>query len=225
MPINNSGFNTSQIQDLIRSKGEWVLWSKGMKCTCALQQTGTSYSDPNRANPNCQACHGLGWVWIPSGQIIGIVSDIKQEKELMMAGIATPGDLMFSPDLSVTLSDYDKIQLTWPEGLPFEGELIQKGVDKTTYGIISVPAGGCITIDINSGSITTYQSDIDFTFNGTAINWLNGHGPADGEIYSLKYNALIDWIVFAPPQPRRERGTNLGQRVILRKKHLVAFGT
>lgn len=227
MPINNSRINIAQQMDFIRQHGEYVSYFRGMKCTCSIPKAGTNYADPNRGDPSCAACHGLGWIWIPAGQILGLVSNIKQEKELLQAGIASPGDLVFSPQIGTVLSDYDKIQLTWPEGMPFEGELITRSaeaIDNSYYGIMSMPVEGCIVVDPTTGGITNYTSGIDFVFDENTITWLDGHGPAPGTVYSIKYQALIDWIVFAPPQPRRERGTDLGQLVILRKKHAVFNG-
>lgn len=228
MPLNNSSFNLREIQDTIRKHGEHVNYFRGHKCTCTLLQTGTSYGDPNRADPNCAACHGYGIVWISSGQIIGLVTNISQEKELLQAGIASAGDLVFSPDLQQTLSDWDKIQLTWSDGVPWEGQLIQRGTgttDEAMYNVVSVPPDGCIAVDPTTGNITTYTADVDFSYSGQTITWgLSSNQPQANAFYSLKYNAQLDWIVFTPPQPRRERGTNLGQKVILRKKHMVFNG-
>lgn len=226
MPVNNSNFNIRQQQDFIRRHAEWVNYSVGMKCTCTLSQP--SYlPDANRANPNCQACHGLGWVWIDKGRIQGLVENITQQKELLQAGIAAPGDLLLSPELSVTLSDYDKIQLTWKEGIPYEGQLVTRSgtsdSDKVNYSILEIPQGGIILVNASTGEITQYTLNTDFTFSGKLIKWI-GNSPPVGSVYSVKYAALVDWIVFAPPQPRRERATNLGQRVILRKKHVVFNG-
>lgn len=228
MPINNSSFNLSEFQDNIRKHGETVDYYRGMKCTCTLLQTGTSYGDPNRADPNCAACHGYGYVWIPSGQIRGLVSSISQEKELIQAGIAGPGDMVFSPDLRVTLSDWDKIKLRWSDGIPWEGQLIQRSsetTDDAMYEMVSVPEGGCISVDPTTGDITTYEVGVDFNFSGKTIMWgLSSNQPAPNSYYSIKYNASLDWIAFVPPEPRRERGTNLGQKVVLRKKHMAFNG-
>jgi len=229
LPINNSSINIAAQNDFIRARGEWVHYFIGLKCPCtgAVMMTGSNLSDPNRADINCQACGGLGWVWQDGGQILGIVEGIMQQKELLLSGIAAPGDMVFTPDLRYTLSDYDKIQLTWPEGIPFEGELITRGsgaTDNAIYGIMSVGPNGCITIDPKTGVVTTYALNVDFTYSGKVITWQGTHMPAMGSVYSLKYAALVDWICYAPPQPRRERGTNLGQRVVLKKKHVVFNG-
>jgi hypothetical protein len=232
MPFDNtSGVNINAQNEFIRKHGEWIHYFIGMKCTCnsSVLTTGSNLYDPNRSNITCAACKGLGWVWQDGGEILGVIDNILQHKDLLIAGIAAPGDLVFSPDLRYTLADYDKIQLTWVEGIPFEGELIARGsgtTDTTLYGVMSVSQ--CIVVNPTTGAITKYVSGIDFNFNQTiptnSITWVPTKGPSVGTVYSLKYQALVDWIVFTTPQPRRERGTNLGQRVIMRKKHLVAFG-
>lgn len=232
MPFDNtSGLNINAQRDFILRRGEKVNYFIGMKCTCnsSVLTTGSNLYDPNRASLSCAACKGLGWVWQSGGKIIGIVESINQHKDLLLSGIAAPGDMVFTPDLRLTLSDYDKIQLTWPQGIPFEGELITRGTgtsDPTLYGVMKTKQ--CIVVDPVSGNITTYVPDVDFVYNTITptpqITWQGAHVPAAGTVYSLKYQALMDWIVFTPPQPRRERGTNLGQRLILRKKHLVFNG-
>lgn len=228
MPANNSRLNIQSENDFIRTHGEKVHLFRGMKCTCMILPMGTNYADPNRARNDCAACHGLGWVWIDAGEIIGLVSGIQQEKELLQAGVVSMGDLVFTPDLRYTLSDYDKVQLTWPQGIPFEGELITRGTgttDETMYSILGISPDGCIQVNPTTGAITQYIAGVDFSYTGNVLTWgLSSNQPVAGSIYSLKYQALMDWIVFAPPQPRRERGTNLGQHVILRKKHVVFNG-
>ena len=226
MPFNNSQFSSLQEQmDFIRRHGEWVYYYTGTKCTCTMFMTGSSYPDANRANPTCQACGGVGLVWQPQGQILGLVTDITQEKNLMDAGIASPGDLIFSPDLRYRLTDYDKIQMTWEGGIPYEGDLIIKGKDQTMYGIQEVIT--CAQFDPTTGATTTFIPGVDFTFTQGQrnITWLGTpNAPADNTVYSIKYFALIDWIVYPIPQPRRERGTDLGQKVVLKKKHTTVFG-
>ncbi len=228
MPTNNSGFNLQAQMDFIRKRGENVHLFRGMKCPCAILPNGSSLPDANRARPDCQACHGLGWLWLDGGVVQGLVTNISQEKELLMAGIVSMGDLVFSPQLGVNLSDYDKIQLTWVEGIPYEGELLIRGTtttDTTLYTILQVEPDGCITVDPSTGSVTTYQANLDFSFAGNVITWgLSSNQPSTGSVYSFKYAALIDWIAFVPPQPRRERGTSFGQKVILKKKHSVFNG-
>lgn len=227
------GFNLPNHSDFIKRHGEYVNYSVGMKCSCSgsVLTTGSSYADPNRANITCKVCGGLGIFWQTPTTIIGIVTNIEQHKDLVMAGVAQPGDLVFSPDLQNTLSSLDKIQLTWSDGVPYEGELIVRSstgnTDTTFYGVTSVV--DCLVADPVTGNITHYKPNVDFTFNATnptnSITWNTGKGPAAGTVYSLKYAAVIDWIAFVPPRPRYDNMINIGQRVVLKKKHTVNFGT
>ena len=215
--------------NFIRSKGELCNHWTGMKCPCGLQQMGTNYPvDPNRADPSCQICDGLGWLWIPQPQVYGLVQQIQQHKDLVEAGLANSGDLVFSPQVSNGISDYDKIQLTWPQGIPYEGEIITRGsgtTDTSYYGIVNVPPGECLSVIPSMGIVTTYEAGVDFSFEGTTITWgLSSNQPSPGTPYSIKYHALLDWMCFVVDQPRRERQTPLGQRVVLKKKHTIFNG-
>jgi hypothetical protein len=226
MPFGNSGINLAKQSEFIRRHGETLNYFVSMKCTCSILPTGSMVPDANRADPNCIACKGLGLIWIAQGQIIGMVTNVSQQKDLLQSGVAAPGDLVLSPDLDYTVSDYDKVEMTWTDGIPYEGQLVTRttgsAVDTVNYPILS--AVNCIQIAPVTGIITTYVVNIDFTFSRRQITWISINKPADGTFYSFKYGALIEWICFAPPQPRMERGTNLGQRIVMRKKHLVTFG-
>lgn len=229
MPFNNSSIDIGGQQNFIQRHGEWLNYSTGMKCTCMNMMDGSNLPDANRADPTCEACKGLGWLWEPQDQILGMVSNITQQKDLIESGLVSPGDLVCSPQLDITLMDYDKIQIPWSEGIPQEGQLIQRSdtnVDETFYPIMKV--NDLITVDKSTGMVTHYTEGTDFTFDkehpSNQITWTGSNIPGWGLVFSIKYEALVDWIVFTLPQPRKERGTNLGQRVMMRKKHVVFNG-
>lgn len=226
MPFNNSKISLSRQSEFIRVHGEWLNYFQAVKCTCTILPTGAFMPDANRANPNCAACKGIGIVWISSGQILGLVQNVNQQKDLLQSGVAAPGDLVLSPDPKYTVSDYDKVNIAWVDGIPYEGQLVRRAASGSTdtinYPITEII--NCVQINSTTGVITTYTPLIDFTFSGNVITWISSNIPAAGSVYSIKYAAVVEWICFAPPQPRRERGTNLGQRIVMRKKHLVTFG-
>jgi len=102
------------------------------------------------------------------------------------------------------------------------GDMLSYQAGRLTLVIVMAPA---------LGTYTTYQEGVDFTVyrnrqdpgNGSIMSWLAGHGPALGAQYAVSYLAHYAFIAFAPPTPRFERGTGLGERIILRKRHLVAW--
>ncbi|MHB1418286.1 MAG: hypothetical protein ACYCX4_01675 [Bacillota bacterium] len=217
MPFNNTRLNTPKHNDFIRRRGEWVIWQPAVKCPCG--------SSPDRANINCPVCGGLGVFHREGKEIRGLVTGVEQEKKLLEAGIAIPGDMIFSQEVGgVKLSDYDMIKLTWKDGIPFEGQIVSRATGSATDTLYyeAKDISQCLAINETTGEITDYILDTDFSVSGKTITWLTGgKKPANGAKYSIKYSAVFEWLVFLPPFPRVERGTDIGQKVLLRKRHIV----
>jgi hypothetical protein len=67
-----------------------------------------------------------------------------------------------------------------------------------------------------------YNEGADFELGpGKIIHWI-GKKPQLRKRYTIKYNAFFEWIVFSPPQERRDRSNaDIGQLVFLRKRHIA----
>jgi hypothetical protein len=218
---NNSSFDARQQRRLINRRGDVVDWFQGRKCSCSPD------GDPSRANNNCRICRGLGYFYKDSKKVRGLVGSISSQKMLLESGIALPGDMVFSETFMPreVFSDFDMVRLTLQKGQPYEGDIIERGpgiTDDLTYNATQV-------IDVYqndpvAGITRSYIENEDYTFTrGTqTIVWqASVRQPAPGSKYGVKYYAIFDWVVFAPPNDRFERGTPLGNRVLLRKKHVV----
>lgn len=212
MPINNTRHDLILQRRLTRDHGEYVTHYPVLKCSC--QQDG------DHPKPTCKVCLGSGRVYGSARTVKGLIAGISaQDKALLTAGIAMPGDMTFSPDLRsrVSIHDYDMIRLGY--GQPFEGEIVTRGQDTLSYA----PAN-LTDVEFHnpvSGAVTRYTAPADFTVSGRQIAWVSGRGPAHGQRYSVRYYARYDWVVYPGVTLQREqRGTNLGQRVLLRKRHL-----
>ncbi len=210
---------------LFRSRGEWVQWSAGRKCSCSAEL------DASRANPNCRVCFGTGTFYASSQWILGLVANISNSKMLLETGIGVPGDLIFSPpmmDYGHAIADQDQIVLGWDTGEAYDGDLLihgSSGTDRLIYGASEVTA--VTQSDSGLGTVASFLESQDFThaLNSDSLVWLttqNAVSPAIGSTYSVRYRANFVWIAMIPPAERRERGTSLGSRIILRRKHLVA---
>lgn len=215
-----SDFDLPLHHEFVIRKGERLLLSQSRMCPC-----GTT-PDANRARITCSLCQGLGVQYAAPVKIVGIVTGIHREKSLLESGIAQPGDLVLglSPFSPVTLSDYDLIEFTWPEGQPFQGELVTRSADGPTdilaYKVAQMQA--CLSVDPETDAVTQYQEGVNFTVSGRELTWIADQPqPAADSIYSVKYMARYSWIVFISPQDRRERGVNLGAKAILRLRHLT----
>jgi hypothetical protein len=51
--------------------------------------------------------------------------------------------------------------------------------------------------------------------------WSGTHTPATGVRYFIKYTARFEYVAFEPPFLRYEGTTNLGQRVLLRRRQFI----
>jgi hypothetical protein len=151
-----------------------------------------------------------------------IITGIRNEKQLVETGVLMPGDMVMgcAPDESNFIADWDRIQTTWLLGQPYEGERVARSLeaaDHLNYAPILISE--CFAIDTETGVKTNFVRDIDFTINGRFITWITE--LPQGFVYSLKYSTNFDWIAFVPSSDRYDRGINIGQKIYLRKRHIV----
>lgn len=213
-------FDLQSQHDHVMRHGDYVQWCRASKCPCAPS------GDANRANPNCKVCFGIGFRYAAPATLVGMVHGINNEKSLLESGIAFPGDMVLSlsPLEQNVISDFDLIQVTWGQGQPYDGDVIKRGTgatDKLTYAAAQVFE--VFSVDGTLTTITAYDENTSWTVEGRDITWIGGQPqPAAGQMYSVKYAvASWDWIAFVSPMQRFETGTNLGLKVLLRKRHLA----
>lgn len=197
-----------------REEGELVRHLVGMRCWCQDQH--------GHPDPNCKEHELGGWLFRDERKIWGLVTEVRQHKELAQIGLWEPGDCVFSPQSHDVVSDGDKIIFTWP--LPHgSGDVRLRGYqenDRLTYE--AVRALWCEDEDK-----VRYMEGTDFYFDGKNMVWQwvgkpdAGKAPLRGKRYVVKYLAFLEWIVFMPPMERVSHGATIGARVGLRKKHLM----
>jgi hypothetical protein len=215
-----STFDLQAQSDHVRRHGDEVQWRRASKCPCALGL------DPNRANPNCQVCYGAGFRYAAAVTLVGMAHGVHHEKSLLEAGIAVPGDMILSLDpLDPTvISDYDMIRLlSWSDGQPYDGDLVKRGAGSTDL-LTYEPAEVYDIFALNAGmtAVVPYVETTDWAISGRIITWAPGRGPTVEQVYSVKYSVVTyDWVSFVSPMQRIETGTNLGSKILLRKRHLV----
>ncbi len=215
MPFNNSRFDSAIDSQFLGTAGQLVSLYRAMQCPCS--------SDPSRAVNTCVLCGGLGRFYPdPPVQKTVIITRVEQDNpDLIATGLAVPGDLVMSEPMGdpYPAEQYDLITPQWG-GQPFDGQIITRGsgaTDKLFYHAVSVDR--CLSVNPATGAITSYTPGADFTFSGRTITWINP--PAAGVVYSVRYSALYNYVVFPPAFLRREGGTDIGAKVLLRKRHLV----
>ena len=214
----NSRFPPADFQTFFRQHGERVLLYRAVPCPCGNQPGGPS-------NINCQACGGLGRFYPdPPVTTRMVLTQVTQRQTLEAYGELIPGDMVADqPPHAPQLSILDIVLPTWSRGEPYEGDEVARGTtasDSLTYRAQEVFF--CGTVDPATGASTAYVQGVDFSVAGKAITWLTGgSAPSAGALYAVRYNAQFEWSPWLPGQVRYERGTNLGQRTALRKRHLA----
>ena len=203
------------IDQFTLEEGEEVRHLIGMRCFC--------HGPDGQPDPNCTKHENGGWLYVQERRIFGLVTAISYHKELMETGVFMPGDCVFSPTSSDQVTEGDKIIFTWP--LPYgQGDPLVRGnlaYDNLYYE--AVRAIFCLDEDGR-----TYTEGTDFKFDGKRILWdwdektETGIRPGYGTRYTVKYMGYLEWIAFVPPVTRISAGVDMGSKVMLRMKHMVA---
>lgn len=234
-------FTTGQQQGLIEDRGSLMLHEVAISCTCRVEDIYAGFKDDGvdrRREPFCPRCGGEGWLYRDPKIVKGLATSIRQQRNILDSGWAQPGDMLFSP--SIVSSDcgpprkigaFDKLTATWEQPLDDGSVLVRgagalddnlalkTGLDPNEDRLWYEPLTAVWCEDENG---ITYSQDSDFILGpGRVIKWV-GKSPQLRQRYTIKYMAFFEWIVFVPPQERRDRDNrDLGQLVFLRKRHIV----
>lgn len=227
-----------------RKRGEVVLYFPHRKCMCgAAQKTveeardaGKLSHDSLRSDLTCEICKGHGYYWDDPIMIKTLVNDVttSSAKELLAAGLATPGDMTMNPApigmRNLQVNDFDKVIFPHRGGQPYQGDVVVRGqfTGDRDYDLLAYPVA---TIDSvawrnSSGALVECRPGIDYAFSKMIdrINWLSGdRAPQRGTAVSVNYRCYYEWIAFVSPFVRIEGNTNLGPRILLKKKHIVGM--
>lgn len=206
------------VDAFVREEGEAVIHEVGMRCWCVDDQ---GHADPNHRD------HELGgFLYRNPRRIRGLVTSISRDKHLNETGLFLPGDAIFSPQSNEKISEMDKITFTWP--LPHgAGDTLRRS--NIEYDNVAYKAVKAIYLEDELGRVYVENTDFMFDSDNRRILWdwtgrsESAVAPEYGVRYVVKYDCYMEWIAFVPPVTRTNAGIDLGDKVILRKKHLVQF--
>jgi len=224
----------------IDERGESLIHEVGLRCTCNQEDMFAGETEHGaqamrkRRRFGCTVCGGYGYIYRNPRPLIGMVVGIRQNKAQLEPGWAVPGDAMLSVKPNYVISAGDLITFTWPQPVA-DGQVLLRGAaatndnltrktgleedeDRLWYNAIS-----SIYCEDEDGVV--YSSDGDFVLNGSKVlKWVGGR-PIKGKAYTIKYNAYLEWVVFMPPDVRRDYDRDLGTRVAIRKRHVALINT
>lgn len=231
------------VQDnFIADLGSDMLHERAVACTCRGEDVFAGMVEDGmarRTEPHCERCGGDGWLYRDPRVVRGLVTSARNRTQLIEAGVARPGDMLFSPPvrqqpgcagshLGSRLGMWDKLTASWPEPLDDGQSLVRaaaaighnaglrSGVSVDEDRLWYEPARA-IWCEDEDGE--TYTENADYELSGRVLRWIGARRPRVRARYTLKYEAYLEWIVAEPPQERRHAGRALPQAAVLRKRH------
>jgi len=227
------------MEEFIQDREDQVVWETAIACpTCRKGDATAAFNEKNSTEVvnirpiDCPTCHGDGFIYRNARLITGLLTQINAgNRQLIDLGLAFPGDAIFSPALtSPDMHDMDKVTMCITDVL-HEGQVIQRNAARLSNAKarptdldasedrLWYPGDGCVVWCEDANNVV-YFSPGDFQIIDNRIRWV-GNRPADGVFYTIKYHYYPEWVVYASPLQRVDRGRDLKQRVVLRKKHLA----
>jgi len=235
--VSGVDWNFIDLEQFVYDRGDTVVHEIAIACTCRAEDTYASIilkdGTPARIRRmDCRSCHGDGFIYRNARCIVGLITGVHPgNRRLIDAGYALPGDCTFSPALDAgVVGDLDKITFTKADTVD-EGQIILRGAhtldanrlvetdllpqeDRLWYN-----SECSIWCEDQNGVI--YDQNVDFTLKQNKIIWNGARGPDVGIFYTIKYTAFLEWSVYVSPMSRSDRGRSLGDRVVLKKKHII----
>ncbi len=224
-------------EDMIMRRGMPVLWYRSQKCPCWNDNSG-------QPDYSCKACGGYGYLYedpIEARHIVvhslilskdftpigeyrmgDCVASIPYRKKMMVGG-----KWQFPFNEIYDIGEWDKIIILNSEFRSHE-TLIK---NQTIFGreadtlrneevtkIINI-----LTINKDTGAVTYYVEDEDFSLEDSKITWLDGgNAPEDEEKYSVLYYHRPVYLGYTQlPQSRDQDNQRLPKKLILRYRDVI----
>jgi hypothetical protein len=224
----------------VDDRGESLFHEIGVRCTCNQEDMFGGETEHgsgmmrNRRKFGCQICGGHGYIYRKARKLIGMVTSIRQNKQQLEAGWAVPGDAVVSVKPGVVISVGDLITFTWAEPVS-DGQNLIRGAAQigdnqtrktnvaTDEDLLWYHAESSIYCEDEDG--VEYVSGQDFILDGSKLLKWVGKTPLKGKTYTIKYNGYMEWVVFLPPDIRRDHDRDLGIRIPIRKRHVALINS
>jgi hypothetical protein len=220
IPLWSSTFGFRDLDRFVDGVAEQLDYYPSALCPCAI--------DAGQPDISHILCHGTGHIHFLGEHrtVRCLVTGFNIRYHQAEAGTAAPGDLIVSPRprQPVQISQWDLLRLPrWQNGEPYQGDLItHPGAGNAvalTYPVQRIER----VFSVNGGlsmEYQTYEEGVDFAVDSHTLTFLTDP-PHDGTIISVKYRAIMEYVVVEGPTIRHERGSDLGPTFVARKREMI----
>lgn len=188
--LGSTHFNYEKHATFIAKHGTQAALFRGLQCPC---QSPTRHSDPN-----CFACGGTGRLYVPllKGATRLLTTRETSGRSLEETGYLLTGTMRATTLPGVRLALQDLVRCLDMRDT-YADEVLTRGTDDT------LRFTGEVELEYVGDRVTEFVAGRDYELTAPAtLRWKeDGYGPPVGQQYSVRYSALVDFLV-VPDDPR-----------------------
>lgn len=171
----------AKFDKLLLTKGTRVKVFRTLSCPNVLSVDGGEHS------PDCDLCNGSGWLDVHPIECIAFIQNQNLEKMILPEGLADGNTISATFERGVELQYFTLVELR------DYTEIFYQRV-KRQDGNLDVLKYKALVINVCADARKEYYVDSDFKLdpNGSIL-WLPGRGPDPGTIYSVHYEAAVQF--------------------------------
>lgn len=181
-PTERVNLNPEAFDRLVQQKGVWVKISRTTYCPNVKSIDGGEH------NIDCDICNGSGWLDMYPICVKAFIQSQNNEKSLQSQGYVDDNQVMFTFPIGIELQYFTLIELRDFYDIYMQRVARAPGqVDSLKYKAKRV------NVAVDSNNVEYLEgSDFDLNANGQIV-WRTGKGPAEEVIYSVHYEAKVQF--------------------------------
>lgn len=237
MPVNiqDVSLNKQSFDQLLQNRGIRFIHKKAVPCVNMISL------DDNSHNPNCTICNGNGQYYYEEREVYGVFTSNSLQKNFEQQGFWEIGTAVvtvpteYADGTQCELGMYD--QLVIPDYTVRMYELKEYYPTTNSQQQLRYPINTFeFMSSVESGTLTTYVKDTDFTIVDGNIQWVSGQTPGydatlqRGSVYNVVYYSNPVYVVLNHMRELRvsqqlvggvKTAVRLPQQVLVRRDFLA----
>lgn len=181
-PQERINLNPEKFDQLIKQKGVWVKVHRTTYCPNVKSIDGGEH------NIDCEMCNGSGWLDLKPIKVRAFIQSQNNEKSLQVSGYVDDNTVLFTFPIGIELQYFTLIEL-----VDFTDIYIQR-VAKSSTKIDNLKYKAKRVNMLVDSNGKEYIEGTDFCLTRLGqIKWKANKGPSPETIYSVHYEALVQF--------------------------------